>query len=257
MHYFRIAYHLFIMSLKRSSMYRMDFLFRLLRSFSDILIALLVIQTVYSSSPSILGWTLNQAFIVYAIFQLIWAANFTFVGEGIKTLHSNIIEGTLDQLLLKPLDGQFSVSFQASYVTSLMRFFFSLILLIYALSLQPHLTPTSLLIGFLALFSGMLIHYSLSFISATTAFWTFVGEFQTITESLSTIATFPIPFYGRRLNILFTLIPLAFIATIPAQAFSGTSYVLALVSPIIAIVLFLLSRIIWFIGLKSYSSVSS
>ena len=119
---------------------------------------------------------------------------------------------------------------------------------------------TKNVIAAISLSAAVIILYSLWFIIATTSIW-FV-QTQSATEvlrSLLTAGRFPVSSYPNLVRIIFTLIiPVAFLTSVPAEAFLGKISILTIfVSFIVSIMFFYISRKFWTYALKFYTSASS
>ncbi|HJN35555.1 MAG TPA: ABC-2 family transporter protein, partial [Prochlorococcaceae cyanobacterium Fu_MAG_50] len=112
----------------------------------------------------------------------------------------------------------------------------------------------------LMLLAGAVILYGIWFLVAATSIW-FVKTWNA-TEVLRAVLAagrFPVSAYPPTLRLLFTfVVPVAFMTTVPAEAILGRAQlpILAL-GLLVAVVIFLLSRLFWHFALGHYTSASS
>lgn len=255
--YAHVVYIIARMSQMRAFEYRIDYIFRLVRTFVDVGAAVITISVFYAYTSTIAGWSKWEALVVFGIFQGVSSLVFVFFGIGITDLPVNIVSGKLDTFLTKPIDAQFLSSTSLTFITNIFRSLFGFSLAIYALTQLPYpIGLVNLTTGLLGIVSGMVIYFCITFLASESAFWSQSTELNELAYTIASISRFPVDYFSR-FKELFYYIPLAFIATVPALAFLGKNYLYALGSPIVAIVLLWIVRRVWFAGLKAYQSASS
>ena len=132
--------------------------------------------------------------------------------------------GRLDLILTKPVNSQFIVSlrrFSFSFtISSLMMFGLLVYLVVHYFWPLPLI---NLLVGLLIFIAGLVISYSLWFMTLLPVFWWGrVDNIQHLFRPFHQLSRIPIDITGRFIQPLFTFIfPLAFIATVPTQALTG------------------------------------
>jgi ABC-2 type transport system permease protein len=116
-------------------------------------------------------------------------------------------------------------------------------------------------LGFLsALLMGAMMIYSFWLIVTSTAFWFVrVNEIANLFEGLYAAGRWPVDIYPNWLRYGLTfLVPVAFAVTIPAQALTGRLSLQTWLGALaLTVVLFIVARTIWRIGLKNYSGASA
>ena len=238
--------------------YRFNYVFRIFRIFFDFLISFVFIDVIFSQAPSIYGWTKPQIFLIYAIYQIINSTLSFFCADSLNDLDRDVRRGDLDLILTKPVDSQFAVSFRTIYPSNIYRIISSVIIIIYAfrlLDLQP--SPLAFLLSFISIVSGIIIFYCFILFTAASVFWTMRGEIVDLVVTIFSTTRYPLDIFGKKASYIFTVIPLIFIATVPAKVLLGKPDILHYFSPIVAIVLLITSRRFWHFALRHYSSASS
>jgi ABC-2 type transport system permease protein len=116
-------------------------------------------------------------------------------------------------------------------------------------------------VEFLAmLLTGAVIIYSFFLILATLAFWLVrVENILTVFQSMYEAGRWPVTLYPAWLRYGLTfIIPVAFATTVPVEALTNRlNWVTLLVAFILAVGLFIASRVFWKMGLKHYSGTSA
>jgi len=179
----------------------------------------------------------------------------------IKQLISDVYTGSLDYLLLKPLDSQFLASSRRVALNSLAGPIEGVIIISAALSKLHYLPQIGDLIKFAVLvIVGLSIYYSLWFIAATMSFhWIMVENLLTTVPELVAASKFPPPAYPTGFALFFSsIIPVILMTSSPVRQILGNLPLPYLIYTIAVGGLFLfISRRFWFWSLKSYTSASS
>ena len=215
----------------------------------------------FSNTSTIGGWDFNQVLIIQSIYTILNGITNTWFSPNLNEIVKYIREGTLDFVLIKPIDSQFWISFKRISPTGLIEILLGLFLLFYCLNVNNislQLIPLFLL--FLTIICSISILYSLWFIIATTTIW-FVKTWNAteVLRSFLYIGRFPVDSFSLPLRIFFsTFIPITFITTILSEVILGISTIWKIILEIFVSYIFLFfSRKFWKYALKFYSSASS
>ena len=110
------------------------------------------------------------------------------------------------------------------------------------------------------LLCGTAIVYSYWLMLATCTFWFVkIENILVIFQSMYEAGRWPIGIYPGWLQVLLTaLVPVAFAVTVPAEALVGRLNTGMMIGAgVLAIVLLIVSRWFWLVGLRSYSGASA
>ena len=249
-------------SLSTQLAYRANFVAAILGSLANLATGLLGVLLFYSRPEikTLGGWSLNAALMVVGFFTLtegvisIWLRpNLTRLAEGIRT-------GTLDFLLLKPVDAQFQLSFRNLDVLRLPDLLLGGGLIVYGAGQLGTVTPWNALLGACLYLSAVAMVYAIWFILNTSAFWLVnVQNIGELFQGVFSAGRYPVQALPTWIRPVLTfVVPVAFVTTIPAQALRGeVGTTLALLSPLVALALLGLCRVIWLRALGNYTSASS
>lgn len=216
---------------------------------------------IYQHVDSVNGWTQPQALLLLAIYFISDRIFDTFLEINLGNFVFLVNNGELDFVLTKPVSAQFLVSLRRISFSFLISLLATMGLVVYLLKLYFSPIPVwQWLIFFILLISGVVISYALWFMSLLPVFWW--GRVSNISHLFRVIHQFtriPLDITGPVLRPLFTyLIPIIFVATVPAQSLIGTlNWSLAAFGIAAAIFLLWLSGQAWRFSLKHYSSASS
>jgi ABC-2 type transport system permease protein len=178
---------------------------------------------------------------------------------NLNRIVKHVQEGTLDFILLKPINSQFWLSTYTLSPWGIPDLGFGLALMGYAGS-QLHLGLIDYLRGLFPLIMGFVSLYSFWFILGATSIW-FVKIYN-VTEVLRGLieaGRFPITAYPVAYRIFFTfIIPVVFLTTVPAEAIlNRVEWLELLGSGFLAAGFFYASSCFWRFALRFYTSASS
>lgn len=255
--YLRVFLLFLRLSLAAEMEYRLNFLLGLLSSALTLLGSVFALTLLYQGGYQPGGWAFEEALLVLAAFTLLQGLAATLLAPNLNKIVEHVQQGTLDFVLLKPLDPQFWLSLRVFSPWGLGDFLLGLGLLLYGGG-RLGLDPGGYLFFALYWLLGALMLYSLWFLLATTSIW-FVKIYN-VTEVLRGLleaGRFPASSYPALYRAFFTfVVPVAFLTTVPAEAALGRAG-LPLWAGGLALGLFLLARGFFRLALRSYTSASS
>lgn len=242
---------------------RLNFAIICLSVIIQMILTLVFIRVVFKFIDKLSGWTFDQALIIVASYMLIeglmWGSC-AYLGGIYKSIYT----GSLDYILVKPKDAQFLVTIWRGDPEDWFRVMFAAAVFIYAVR-QMHFTAMQFLHNFgwytVLIISGFLMLYSITLIVKSILFWTIEAtSIWQIVENFTRMSQYPTDiFYHKFIQIFFsTVIPLAFMATIPAKILLfGPNYKMIFASILLAITFLFISRKFWLFALRHYTSASS
>ncbi len=193
------------------------------------------------------------------LFTLLQGFSATFLVPNLNSIVTQVEQGTLDFVLLKPISSQFWLSTKTISPWGLPDLLFGTILIIYAGN-NLGLAWYNYLASLIPLSFGIVILYSLWFILGATSIW-FVKVYN-VTEVLRGFleaGRYPMVAYPAIYRFFFTfVVPVAFLTTVPAQAMLDRSELTwSIGAAILAGILFIFSIFFWRFALRFYTSASS
>jgi ABC-2 type transport system permease protein len=239
--------------------YRLNFLFAFVSSLGTLSGSLFTLFLFYRTGTNLGGWTWQEALLITGCFTLLEGITSTILSANLTRIVWHIQAGTLDFVLLKPVDTQLWLSTRHFNPWGLPDLFFGLVLLGYAGHLN-NLSVLDLLRGMPAILAAVVILYSLWFGLCTLSVW-FVKIYN-VTEVLRAFlesGKYPISAYPVAYRFVFTFIlPVAFLTSVPAEALLGRSALWpTLIGFAVAGGLFMFSRWFWRFAMRHYTSASS
>lgn len=259
--YLKIMKKTFILSLQQDMEYRPNFIAAVFSSLLWVLVPIILFKSIYGHIDNISGWSWEDVIILLGTYVIVDSVMMGLLINNMGELQDDIIKGGLDTYLIKPIDSQFYASFRRVNFPQLTNSISGIFIVIYGyFSSSAVFEFINLFLYIFYLLTGMITYYSIWFIWTTTAFWWPSNEHRdSLFLNNIIIARFPIDIFNGGIGFIFKMIfPLALIANPAAIALlGGIEWHLGMLSVFIAISFLILSRIMWNLGLKSYSSTGS
>ncbi len=241
--------------------YKTNILIDLITAILSLIGSIFLLSIFFQNSGIIGGWEFEEALIIQGIYTILNGITNTWFNPNLTEIVKHIREGTLDFVLLKPIDSQFFISFKKINPSGFLEVILGIFLLIFCIKInQIDLNLSFLILSLITIICSICILYSLWFFISTTTIW-FVKTWNAteVLRSFLYIGRFPLNSFSFSLRIFFSVfIPIAFITTIPSEVFLGLSQSWKILLEVIVTLLFLItSRKFWLFALKFYTSASS
>jgi len=259
--YFNVYTKFLHTSLASELEYKTNILIDLITAILSLIGSIFLLSIFFQNAGSIGGWDFEQALIIQGIYTILNGITNTWFNPNLIEIVKHIREGTLDFVLLKPIDSQFYISLKKINPSGFLEIMLGFFLLFFCIRInQINLNLSFLTLSLITISCSICILYSLWFFISTTTIW-FVKTWNAIEvlRSFLYIGRFPLNSFSFSLRIFFSVfIPIAFITTIPSEVFLGLSQLWnILLEVIVASVFLITSRKFWLFALKFYSSASS
>jgi ABC-2 type transport system permease protein len=245
-------------SLAAESEYRGNFVVAALTSVGNLAGAAFSIWLFYRQGAGFAGWSIPEVTVVLGLFSLWTGVVGAVLTPNLSRIVTHVTEGTLEFVLLRPVDAQLQVSLRVLSPWGLTDVVLGLVLVVVGLVGADRIAPAALL-AIVPLVAAAVLLYSLWFMLATTAIWfTKIYNATEVLRGLMDAGRFPISAYPLAYRFVFTwLVPVAFLTTVPAEALLGRSnpgwY---FGSAVIAAVALVACRRFWLRALRSYTGAS-
>lgn len=222
---------------------------------------LLFVNLMANVTGSIAGWSPTELRLLVGIYTMIDAFTWSFFYHNMTTYTRHIFDGTLGQILIKPIDSQFMIMTQNNSYTNVFRFLIGLVLTVYSLiELGWKFNILQLLLAIVVILASMLVVYCLWFMMSTLAFY--VERLENINEVIPALRStyeFPRQIYRGLIANFFTfVIPVGLLTSVPAELLLGKvpwfliGYVI-----IFSLVIFLVARWFFQVSVKRFSGVAN
>jgi len=212
---------------------------------------------------SINGWNYHEMMLLIGISivssQIIFAVSFV---ANIWRLPKKINDGEIDMILVKPLSSLFLCTLGEPYIFGFVGSLSGIYIIFCSLkSLDITWSIFRISAAFVVFISGLVIHYSIYVIITS---FSFIFRNKNILPQIATsILEFqqnPHSIYKRFLHYtFFYLMPVVFIASVPAELITAVDldFQLVVQAIVLACIGFIMTKIVWRKMLRYYSSASS
>ncbi len=216
---------------------------------------------IYGHTDTIGGWDANQLMVLLGTFFCMEFFVWTFGYPNLGRISTYVNKGELDFFLLKPINPQFHVSlrrFSPHNTASLVPAAGMLLIGLRGMGLT--LSLGQMLLYAILFVAGLLIFYSLWFMSITLIYWTTrTHNIQELFLTVLQVQRMPPEVFGAAGRFLITfIVPISIVTVFPARVLMGTlqpelaAYMLGA-----AVFLLWFSNRFWNFALRRYASASS
>lgn len=238
--------------------YRLDFFIEAVMSLFWTAAALIPLLALYERRPTIAGWSRGEALVVVGFFTALKGVLEGAIQPALSAVVEHVRKGTLDFVLLKPVDAQFLVSTSRLDAFKSVHVVAGLAVVGYALrTLGRAPSPLALLAASTLFAVGALLLYSLHLLVVALAFKVVkVDNLSFLFASIYDAARWPSSVFRGALAIVFTfVVPLTVMTTFPALALLGRLPLRALAFAVALGVAFAaISRVAFVRALAGYTS---
>ncbi len=240
--------------------YRLNFFANALLSLFWLGWAVAGMAVYFQFTDSVRGWTYPELLVVVGFFFMISGIRSALITPNLARITEYVRMGTLDFLLTKPVDSQFMVSLR--YV-GIYNWFDPLLGLGLAaagvIASGRDITVTGVASGVLLVGCAVAILYALSLALMSAGIrWVSSDGVDDLMFSIVETSRVPVDLYSGVVRTALTIIPVAFLTTVPAQALLGRGDPAMLaVAPIVAVGSVVAASVIWRLALRSYTGASA
>ena len=247
-------------SLKEMLIYRLDCIVGMVSQIVTQLVEIIFIWIVFQNTENLAGWNFMQVLLLYGI-TLISVGISDFCFDALYDIGPKYIrEVDFDKIMLRPVHPLISIIGASKEFTALGYFGLGLAMTITML-IKLAIPITAILILKIVFFSivGAAIIGAINTIFSIASFWTYrSNEIIWSFYRTYTFAQYPIDIYNKFIKVLITVIlPFAFVAYYPTMDYLGINTYMIYLSPIIAIVLWIIAVKVWNFALNKYRSTGN
>jgi len=257
--YLRLMIILMKYKLSRSMIYSLNFWIAFFVDFLLFIFQILAFASIYRFIDTINGWTLHQMFIFIGTFSIVDSICMGTWFFGLLSMPEKIRTGTLDIMIVKPMDTQFYITCDSFNPGSLFGIITGSLMVSYGMVNGGFSVSPTRIAGYILLVLMMnMLMYSLFLLVRTTAFFFIKIDALTQAEESLVEFAFRIPgtaFKGISKFIFMVFIPYGLIATVPTEFITNLLDMKEWTAVIsITAFFFIVSRLFFKLGLSRYSS---
>ena len=247
--------------LKSELQYKMSFILSFISQFFVFFGYYFTIICLFDKFSNIKGFTMYEVLLTFGIIQFGYSFCETFF-RGVDQFDDLILNGTFDRLLLRPQNILLQVfANEVSFVKSSRLIQSIIVLIIVIINIDVVWNIEKIITLIFMLISGIAVFLSIFILAASYCFLTVKGlEVRNVfTDGGKHMAQYPIGIFKKGFVFFFTfIIPFGFVNYYPLlYLLDKTNNKLLIISPLITILYLIPSVIIFYKGIKRYSSVGS
>lgn len=259
-HNIQLYLSFFEASLKEVLIYRLDCIAGMISQLLTQLVEVIFIWITFQNTDKLAGWKFEQSLLLYGI-MLISIGMVDLCFDSLFDIGPKYIrEGDFDKILLRPVHPLISIIGESKAFTAFGYLGLGLFITI-SMLVKLAIPITFILILKIIFFSiiGAAIIGAINTIFSIASFWTYKSNEVIWTfYRMYTFTQYPIDIYNGFIKFLITyILPFAFVAYYPTMNYLGMDKYMIWLSPVIAIVLWIVAVNIWNWALKKYRSTGS
>jgi ABC-2 type transport system permease protein len=242
--------------LKTRFQYRADLF---VEFFSDLLsqaVNFIFILVVFGHTSLLHGWNRDEIIFIYGFFLVPFALFSAFF--NIWDFNDRyIVKGELDRILTRPIHSLFQIILERMELESALGVVTGLAVMFYSGShLGLRITWYDPILFIIFVVGGALVYGGVFVMIACVSFWTDARtSIMPMMYNISNYGRYPVDIYNQIIRFVLTwILPFAFVGVYPAAYFLGKKegFGYAFLTPVIGIVFFVISILVWNKGIKKY-----
>ncbi len=261
MRYIKLYWEFVKQNIKIMLEYRADFLIGAFSSFFIQLGGILFVWIIFQNIGDIHGWTFYEVALVYGLLSIAKSINHIFFDNLWVLGNQYIRQGTFDILLLRPISPLFHLVANKLQQDGIGNMIIGFVIVIKSMQeLQLSIGALDILLLGIFILCGGAIFAAINLITCTVSFWVVNSNmFMWSVFSIHEFALYPLTIFHKSIGIILTwIIPYAFASFYPANLFLNKGFEqLSWVSPVMAVVLWIIALRVWRFGLMNYTSTGS
>jgi viologen exporter family transport system permease protein len=241
--------------------YRLEFVVEGLLAVLWMGVSLVPLLVVFGNRASVAGWTFPEMLVVLGWFVALKGVLEGSLSPSLMQVVEHVRKGTLDFVLLKPVDAQLLVSLSKLEPWRVVDLAGAGVIFAIAFGrLGRGPAPGDVLLAALLLCAAVLVLYSIAILVVSIAFIAVrVDNLLYLFQSVFDVARWPNTVFRGALAFLFTFVlPLALMTTYPSLALLGKIDARTVAGALVGSVAFaMVARAIWVSSIRRYTSASS
>lgn len=239
--------------------YRADLVAKAAMSAFWLVWAALGVAVYFRFTGSVAGWTYAEVLVVVGLFFTVNGLRQAFLDPNLDAMGEYIRRGTLDHVLVQPVDSQLLVSFRKVGMANLADPLLGLSLTGVGLWRSGHAPGVGDVTSFLLLLlAALALLYALVLgLMCVAVLLPGADDLGHVSFTVVELSRFPVQAYRQPLQAILVVIPVAFLTTLPAQALVGRlEPVLLFVAPAVAALAVTAASVGWHRVLRHYTGAS-
>ncbi len=248
------------LSVRRGLSFRTNLAFEVAAIALDLSAGVVTLWVIFSQTDDLGGWDASEAVVLLGSYQIVSGLLWAFVEPNVVWFGQQILAGKLDDALLKPVPSLFMVSLGSCNPLWLVQSLLGGVILVAGVISLDHTPGTAAWLAWIwMLVAALVLTWATRVLIATVTFWGPSFAPDVLYGSAWQFGRYPVSLYRQPVRFMLTwVLPIAFIATLPAQALTeGVGLPVLLGAVVVASAAFAITRFVWQAGLRRYTSATS
>ncbi|MGG3448800.1 ABC transporter permease [Domibacillus aminovorans] len=242
--------------LKTRFTYRVDTVIEIVSDLLSQAVNFIFILLVFNHTSFISGWSRDEIIFIYGFFLV----PFAIFGAFFNIWDFNeryIVKGEMDRILTRPIHSLFQIVLERMELESLFGVITGIGVMFYAGSrLGLSFSWYDPFIFVAMVLGGTLVYSAIFVLIASISFWSdSPTSIMPMIYNIGNYGRYPVDIYNHVIRFVLTwILPFAFVGVYPAAYFLGRKdwYVYAFMTPVAGIMFFMISVVMWNIGVTKY-----
>ncbi len=250
---------LFSLSLRRQLAFRSDLIFEIIRTLVALAATLGALLAVFSRTDQLGGFTVTEAVTLLGTFHLVSGLREALVEPNLRFYGQQVSDGRFDAVLTQPAPPIFLASLGGAAPITLVQSVLGLVVVVITAGAGPTPPGPWAIVGWIVLVgAATVIMWATRCLIAAVVFWALGFSLDVAYDGLWQLGGYPSGMLIKPLRILTTVLPVAFLGTVPAGVLVGRlPPVWTLAGLGAAAISGLLAVAVWQRGVRSYDSATS
>ncbi len=260
MHALSIFFKLCDLNLKKMLVYRTSFWISFVLMAMWVAAYFTLIEVIFYHTPTLAGWNKGQVMIIMSCYYYIQNISDIFFKDVIEDFGDIVRRGELDHLLTKPTSSRLLAFFRGMRFDHLASLVATTAMLIYGLNqVEEPITFLNALAGVGLMGFSLILYFSILSLMSTVVFWVEKNDtFSVLIFNVSQVSRYPRQIFTGVVGTVLTYgLPLALLASVPAEAILGRSIgSIVMLLVVLTAIFYILSAVMWRVGLRRYTSAN-
>ncbi|MBA2469506.1 MAG: ABC-2 family transporter protein [Chloroflexia bacterium] len=256
----RLAVAIFSMSLRRNLAYRTNLLFDVLSNLLTNATGLAVLGVIYEWTDTLGGWSQAEAIVLFGTWLVVGGVLWTCIEPNLGWFQNQVIEGRLDDVLLRPVPSIILVSLGTCAPLGLTQVLTGLVVVGLGAGVLDRMPGAPGVLAWCGLLVGAVVFTWASRVAlASLTFWAPAFQPEVLYMAVWQLGRYPVSIYRQPVRAALTyILPMALVSTLPAQALTqGVNVGAFALAASASLAMVVVANLAWRGGVRRYTSATS
>lgn len=255
----RLYSMLFSLALRRQLSFRADLGFEIISTVVTLSASMTALLAVFTRTDQLGGFTAAESVMLLGTFHIVSGLRQALIEPNLRFNGHQIADGRFDGILTQPAPSIFLTSLGGAAPIALAQSIMGLIVVIITAVTNPAgVTAVGGICWVVLVAAAVVVMWATRCMIAATVFWALGFTLDVAYDAFWQLGGYPTTMLDRPLQLLTSVIPVTFIATVPTAVLSGRADPLwALAGIAAAVISTIVALTVWRLGVRNYNSATS